>query len=88
MQRWTILTRTTQTRATLTKATRLRLFGLLAATALLLSSGCFPGDYQFDRRDPAVDNNPVAVPNGATKATPHTYGAPPPIVVNADASAG
>ena len=71
-----------------TKTTRARLFGLLTATALLLSSGCFPGDYQFDRRDPAVDNNPVAVPNGATKATPHTYGAPPPITRSIDAAAG
>lgn len=68
--------------------TRLWLLALLAAATLLSSSGCFPGDYQFDRRDPAVDNNPPAAPNGATKATPHSYGAPPPLILSVDAAAG
>jgi len=53
---------------------------VLTALAMLLSAGCFPGDFQLDKQEPDA-LNPPASKNAATKATPHMYGAPPPLVV-------
>ena len=67
--------------------TRTWVLGLLATAAMLLSSGCFPGDQQFGQLT-IDDKNPPASTNGATKATPHAYGAPAPTVVVDAGAAG
>jgi hypothetical protein len=60
---------------------------LFAAIALLLCSGCFPGRYQLDKLEQA-QKHPIPTKSGASKATPHNYGAPQPMVFIFDAGGG
>ncbi len=60
---------------------------LFAALALLASSGCFPGDFQFDKLTQDVKNPPPSKAS-SSKATPHNYGAPQPQVFVFDGGGG
>jgi len=60
---------------------------LIATLALLCSWGCFPGDLQLSKLE-QDKKQPVPTKNAATKATPHNYGAPPPLIFTVDAGGG